>query len=184
MLRPTIILGLVGLISLRCLAQSDPSSPQNKPSVPQIAEGASNTFYQLSFVVKEVENERVINTRSYSMIVHGTERSSIRAGEKVPFSSTSGTTSQWQQIDVGVNIDCRQLEVTGNRASLDLKAEISSVMESSKTDSPPPSLPIIRNNQWESKVVVPVKQPSVLFSSDDPASKRTMRLELTVTPIR
>jgi hypothetical protein len=182
MLRSMIIVGLVGLIGLPCLAQSGSSSPENKPS-PQSAERASKTFYQLSFVIKEVENERVINTRSYSMIVQGMEQSSIRAGEKVPFSSTSGANTEWQQINVGVNIDCKQLEVTGNRASLDIKAEISSVMESSKADSPPPSLPIIRNNQWESKVVVPVKQASVLFSSDDTASKRTMRLELTVTPI-
>ena len=190
MLRSMIILGLAGLIGLPCLAQNDSTNPpQNRPAASQNAEGASKTFYQLSFVVKEVENERVINTRAYSMIVHGTERSSIRAGEKVPFSSTSGTNAPWQQIDVGVNIDCRQLEVTGDRASLDIKAEISSVMESSKEDSskadgPPASLPIIRNNQWESKVLVPLKQPSVIFSSDDPASKRTMRLELTVAPIR
>ena len=184
MLRSTIILGLVGLISLPCLGQSGSSSPENKSSAPQSAEGALKTFYELSFVIKEVENQRVINARSYSIIVQGMERSSIRAGEKVPFSSTSGANSKWEQINVGVNIDCRQLEITGNRASLDIKAEISSVMESSRTDGPPASLPIIRNNQWESKVVVPVKQPSVLFSSDDPASKRTMRLELTVTPIR
>lgn len=184
MLRSMMILGLVGLISLPCLAQGNSISPENKPSSPQSADGASKAFYQLTFVVKEVENERVINTRSYSMIVHGMERSSIRAGEKVPFSSTSGANTKWEQIDVGVNIDCKQLEVAGNRASLDIRTEISSVMESGKTDSPPPSLPIIRNNQWESKVVVPVKQPSVLFSSDDPASKRTMLLELTVTPIR
>lgn len=184
MLRSTIILGLVGLISLPCLAQIGPSSPENKPLAQQTVEGAPKTFYQLSFVVQELENERVINTRSYSMIVHGTERSSIRAGEKVPFSSTSGANTRWEQIDVGVNIDCRQLEVTGNRVSLDVKAEISSVMENSKADSPPPSLPIIRNNQWESQVIVPIKQTSVLFSSDDPASKSTMRLQLTVTPIK
>ncbi|MBV9158024.1 MAG: hypothetical protein JO097_17295 [Acidobacteriaceae bacterium] len=138
------------------------------------------TFYQLVFVVQEVENERVINTRSYSMIVHGTERSSIRAGQKVPFSTTSGTSTQWQQIDIGVNIDCRKLEVIRNKASVDIKAEISSLMENSKPDNP---VPMIRQNQWESTVEVPLKQPSILFSSDDPASKRSMRLQLTVTPI-
>ena len=61
-----------------------------------------------------------------------------------------------------------KLEVTGDRVSLDIKAEISSVMETNKGDGPPPSLPIIRNNQWESTVILPLKQPSVLFSSDIP----------------
>ena len=185
MLRSTVILVLAGLVSLPCLAQSDPGSPENKLSAPQGAEGAaSKTFYQLSFVVQEMENERVINSRSYSMIVHGTEQSSIRAGEKVPFSSISGANTQWQQINVGVEIDCQHLEISENKVSLDIKAEISSVMETNKADGPPPSLPIIRNNQWGSKVSVPLRQPSIIFSSDDPASKRTMRLQLTVTPIR
>ena len=180
----TVTLTLAAVTSLLCLAQTNPSSSERKPSASQTAESALKTFYQLAFVVQELENERVINSRSYSMIVRDMERSSIRAGEKVPFSSTSGANSQWQQIEVGVNIDCRKLEVTGDRVSLDIKAEISSVMETSKADGPQSSLPIIRNNQWESNVVLPLKQPSVLFSSDDPASKRTMRVQLTVTPIR
>ena len=178
------MLTLAAVTSLPCLAQSNPNSSDKKPPASQTAESALKTFYQLAFVVQELENERVINSRSYSMIVRDMERSSIRAGEKVPFSATSGPSTQWQQIDVGVNIDCRKLEVTGDRVSLDIKAEISSVMETNKGDGPPPSLPIIRNNQWESNVVLPLKQPSVLFSSDDPASKRTMRVQLTVTPIR
>jgi hypothetical protein len=45
------------------------------------------------------------------MIMSEAEQSSIRAGEKVPFSSTSGPNTQWQQIDVGVNI---KLSQTGN----------------------------------------------------------------------
>jgi hypothetical protein len=79
-----------------------------KPAAPQTAASA---FYHLNFVVQELANERVINSRSYSMIMSEAEQSSIRAGEKVPFSSTSGPNTQWQQIDVGVNI---KLSQTGN----------------------------------------------------------------------
>jgi hypothetical protein len=32
-------------------------------------------------------------------------------------------------------------------------------------------------------VIVPLKKPTVVFSSDDVASKRQMQLELTATPI-
>lgn len=150
---------------------------------PDRIEWVEAVFFQLHFVVEKVENEHVINSRSYSMIMSEMETGSIRAGEKVPFSSTSGASTQWQQIDVGVNIDCNGLQITANGAALNVKADISSVMESKGANSPPGSIPIIRNNQWQSRVVLPLKQPSVLFSSDDPASKRTMQLKLTITPI-
>ncbi len=184
MLRSMMVLGLAGLMSLTCLAQSDASVSEKKSTAPQTVASALKQFYRLDFVVQELENERVINSRSYSMIMCDMEQSSIRAGEKVPFSSTSGAKTEWQQINVGVNIDCRKLEATASGVSLNVNAEISSVMESHGANSQPASLPIIRNNQWGSRVTLPARQPSVLFSSDDPVSKRTMQLKLTVTPIR
>lgn len=180
MLRSIVVIGLAGLMSLTCLAQSDASASNGKSS--QTESNGSKPFFQLHFVVEEVENEHVINSRSYSMIMSEMEASEIRAGEKVPFSS--GASTQWQQINVGVDIDCKGLQITANGAALNVKADISSVVESKGANSPPGSLPIIRNNQWQSRVVLPLKQPSVLFSSDDPASKRTMQLKLTITPIR
>lgn len=184
MFRLVMVVSLAGLISLPCLSQTGGSGSE-KPATVQQAENLPKKFYQLSFVVQELENERVINSRSYSVIMSNDKPgSSIRAGEKVPFSSTSGTSTQWQQIDVGVNIDCSRLEELGNAVSLSVKASMSSVMEAHGENSPPSSLPIIRNNQWESSVVLPLKQPTILFASDDPASKRKMQLQLTVTTIR
>jgi len=180
-----MMLGFAGLLSLKCPAQSDRNTPDKPPSSAQTAEGLPKNFYQLNFVVRELEDEHVINSRSYSIILRtGAERSSIRAGQKVPYSSSSGVSTQWQQIDVGVNIDCQKLEELGDQVALDIKAEISSVMESHGEASPPPSVPIIRNNRWESTVLLKVKQPTILFSADDPASKRKMQLLLTVTPLR
>jgi hypothetical protein len=184
MLRSMIVLGLAGLMSLTCFAQSDASASGKTSASPQKSESVPKRSYHLSFVVQELENERVVNSRSYSTIMLETEQSSIRAGERIPFPSTSGADAQWQQMEVGVNIDCRKLEAMATGVSLDIKAEISSVVESHGANSPPASLPIVRNNQWQSTVVLPLNQPSVLFSSDDPASKRKMQLQLTVTPIR
>jgi hypothetical protein len=44
-------------------------------------------------------------------------------------------------------------------------------------------MPTIRQNRWVSTVAVPLKKPTVIFSSDDLTSKRQMQLELTATPI-
>lgn len=180
MLKLMMMASLAGLTSLTCLPQTSATTPE-KPTSAQLAQGAKN-FYQLSFVVREVEGERVINSRSYSMITRtDKQRSSIRAGEKVPFASVTGGTTQWQQINVGVNIDCRELEETGDRLSLYISADISSMMEGQEQNGSTSSTPIIRSNQWDSMVTVPLKQPTILFSSDDPASKRKMQLQLTAT---
>jgi hypothetical protein len=180
MLKAMKLIGLAGWIALTCLGQNS-GSP-----APAATEKPPKHFYQARFGVQEVENERVINSRSYSMILSsgGYERSSIRAGQKVPFSTTSGTTTQWQQVDVGVYIDCSALEERGEEVVLKVSANISSIMEVPSDSRPPPSTPIIRDNRWESTVMLPLKQPTIIFVSDDPASKRKMQLQLTVTPIR
>lgn len=141
------------------------------------------TFYQLTFVVKEVDGDRVINTRTYytSASTHSGPPSSIRAGEKVPFASGEGNTTMWQQIDVGVAIDCRELEVIGDRLSLRVIATVDSVATREEKNT---HQPVIRNNRWEAPVIVPLKQPTVIFSSDDPFSTQKIQLQLTVNPWR
>ena len=177
------MLGLAGLLALQCPAQKNGTTPGKEPST-QTADAVPKKFYQLNFMVQELESERVINSRQYSMILRGGEElGSIRSGQRVPYSSKSGANTEWQQISVGVNIDCRKLEELDGQVSLRIVADISSVIEIHGEAAPPPSVPIIRNNRWESTVLIPVKKPTVLFSSDDPASKRKMQLQLTVTPI-
>jgi hypothetical protein len=113
------------------------------------------------------------------------DTASIRAGSKVPF-AVGGQTSQFQYIDVGVNIDCRYIRELQRDLSISVSADISSVPSESAaptaTGAAPP-MPIVRQNRWSSLVIVPLRKPTLIFSSDDVASKRQMQLELTATPI-
>jgi hypothetical protein len=43
---------------------------------------------------------------------------------------------------------------------------------------------LLRQNRWRSDVLVPLRKPTVIFSSDDPTSTHKMQVELTATPIR
>lgn len=185
MLRTMMLLALAGLLSLQCPAQNNGNTSDKQAA--QTAESIPKKFYQLNFVVRELENEHVINSRSYSMSRRAdTERTSIRTGEKVPYSysSTSGSSTPWQQINVGVNLDCDKLEEIGDQVALTILAEISSVVDTNGEASAPLSMPVIRTNRWQSTVPLHLNQQTVLFSADDPASKRKMQLLLTVTPIR
>ncbi len=154
---PALLLG-VTLLAGSCLAQTPEPSK----------------FYKLDFVVKEVEANKVLNSRAYSMTV-STEKTSppdsIRAGSKVP----SGNGSNY--IEVGVNIDCRAIREVDNELTMLLTVEVSSV-------PPESSNPVIRQNKWSSSVSVMVKKPTVVFSSDDLTSKHQLQLELTATPIK
>lgn len=137
--------------------------------------------YQLTFVVKEMDGDRIVHSRTYSTgaITHG--QSAIRAGEKVPYvSSGEGSSTVWQQIDVGVAIDCRELELIGDRLSVRVAATVDSIAPGEDKNS---RQPIIRNNRWDASVIVPLKQPTVIFSSDDPFSTQKVQLQVTVTPL-
>ncbi len=80
---------------------------------------------------------------------------------------------------MGVNIDCRSIKGVQRDLALNVSVDISSMIQEPTT----PGYPVIRQNKWTSNVIVPVKKPTVLFSSDDATTKRQMQLELTATPI-
>jgi hypothetical protein len=148
-------------------------------------------FYKLEFVVKEVEGGKVLNARTYTTTVSDNPRDSqaqLRAGGRVPYQTTTTTGDKtlqsYQYFDIGVNIDCRAVKQVESGLSLYVSANISSV----PTDAVVPAAastapPTVRQNTWSSVTIVPLKKPTVIFSSDDPASKRQMQLELTATPI-
>jgi hypothetical protein len=144
-------------------------------------------FYKLDFIVKEVEGTKTLNSRSYSMVAAlGNTHSSIRAGSRVPFASggkkaDAGTyaTAQYQNFDVGVNIDTNGFKEVQSRLTFSITAEISSV---AKGDPDIPS-PIVRQNKWSSTVIVPFKKSTVLFSSDNVDSKSQLELEVIATPL-
>ena len=159
-----LILCLAGV----CAAQETKSSPP--PS----------RYYKLDFSVKETEGGRVVNARSYSLSIvtppeGGNLNGGVRTGEKIPFQTPTGP----QQLDVGVNIDCSRAKEVGDRLGLNISAEISSVAESAEKTP----LPVVRQTRMNTFVLVPLKKPTLIFSSDEPFSKGNLQIELTATPI-
>ncbi len=152
-----------------------------------LAEDAAPTkFYKLDFVVKEVEGAKLLNARTYSVVVSTKSAAPfasvvIRTGSKVPVPTQSAAPSTYNYLDVGVNIDCHEVREMQNGLSLQVEAEISSVLQESAAPYATP--PTVRQNKWSSTVIVPLKKPTMVFSSDDATSKHQMQLELTATPI-
>ncbi len=143
-------------------------------------------FYKLEFVVKEVDGGKVLNARSYWLTVAATgERgpASIRAGTRVPIQSAAQPGVVQQYVDVGVNLDCRSIAETERGLTLEVAADISSLPAEPAPTGATGAPPTVRQNRWNSWVFVPLKKPTLIFSSDDVASKRQLQLELTATPL-
>lgn len=150
-----------------------------QPATPQSEAKPEPKFFTLNFVVREVEGGKPLNTRAFAMTVASIPGNQmIRAGAKVPV-STGGTSFQF--YDLGVNIDCRAVREVGSSLMMNVSAEVSSLVL--PTDGAL-SQPTVRQNRWNSEAVIPLKKPTVIFSSDDLASKRTLQLEVTATPIQ
>jgi hypothetical protein len=141
--------------------------------------------FQLTFVARELdESGKVVNSRKFdTMVTTGWKgaSSSIRNGMKTPVpSGGNGAIPQFQYVDIGANFDVsRPRIVKSNRLAMQVTAEISNADQPNEKGGPPS----IRQNRWAGDVEVPIGGRKVIFSSDDLSSKKTMQIELIVTPV-
>jgi hypothetical protein len=176
MLTRTLILTVI--VATTCLGQNEPAKAGAPATEPK--------YFHLDFVVKELEGGKTVNARAYAMTVStDRERTSVRTGNRVPVPSGprsgpgSPANTQFTFVDVGTNIDCWNTKEVQGQLTLMVAAEVSSAAE-----TPDAPAPVIRQVKWNAPVIVPLGKPTVIFSSDDPSSKRQMQLELTARPIK
>lgn len=142
-------------------------------------------YFQLEFVVQELDSEgKPVNSRSYSCMV-STEpsetRDSVRAGSRVPIPSGGGPTS-YQYMDIGIDFDLRNTHELNGKLATVIVGNVSSL--ASPAGLSQPSTPVVRQNRWESPVLLPLNKATVVFRSDSLDSKGSMQLVMTATPIQ
>lgn len=149
-------------------------------------------FYHLKLVVQELDADgKVTNSRSYFTTVNTDKDSganSIRAESHVPvgtgvFSagSPSNVETQFQYINVGTKFDIRHVHELGRQLSLHVQADISSEGDAAVIGNN--KEPVIRHNQWEASVLIPIGRPTIVFTSDSLDSQGAMQVVATATPI-
>lgn len=150
-------------------------------------------FYHLDFVVQEMGADgKPTNSRTYTSTVstgphdRGT---SIRTGSRIPVPTGASSSAanevlvntQFQYVDVGVNIDARNARDMGRQLSIDLVADVSSVAPTADARI---HQPVIRQNKWQAIVLIPIGKSTVVFTSDSLDSKGSMQVVATVTPLQ
>jgi hypothetical protein len=186
-MRKILMLCLAALITLSSahslFAQEDKPGEAASPAK-SAAPAQESHFYHLEFVVKEIGPDgKVVNSRSYTTMCASNRSGrsgSIRTGSRMPI--YTGDRSQIQYIDLGINLDIQHVTPIGSDLAMDINVEVSGAAESQATDTHP--TPIIRQNRWESAVLLSLGRPTIIFSSDDLSSKGKVQVELTVTPIK
>lgn len=159
----------------------------------QAAPKPPDHYYKLNLTVEQLNDAgRVQNSRVYVMtIASGNDlkpgqmgsipEQQIRTGARVPVATgTGGGSTQWQYVDVGVDFDVRHVSETGGELAFELVADVSSI---APTPSTLVNAPVIRQNKWDSTVVIAVGKPTLVFSADDLDDKGRMQVEVTATPV-
>lgn len=161
------------------VVQAQESKPAPAEARPAQAQAQDNHFYRLEFVVKELDGNKVIDSRSYTASIGSASRelsTSIRVGSKVPM-------YEGAIYDTGVNIDIGKTQELPGRLSLYVVAEMNSIQRLD-AENVSKTAPVIRKNRWSATVAVPLGKPTTIFSSDDAVGTHKIQIELTATPIR
>ncbi len=133
-------------------------------------------FYKLNFVVKDMEDGKVVTSREYFVDVSTDQgpRAQIRGKSNVTVGIPGNTRSE----NIGTDIDCAHVRQYGDDLAFDLVADVTSLLGENEQH------PITRDNRWSAQVLIPLKKPTVVVSSDDNTTKRVMQIEVTATPLR
>ena len=194
MKKSVILLAVMTLMALPVGIRAQNAAPETAR-----AENAkpADHFYKLNLTVQETnEAGKVVNGRTFVATIETSPgfSQSIRTGDKVPIETSA---NQYSYLDLGVDFDIALVKEIGNSISFRLTANVSSYAnpmrasnggaEPSNGGSQPSSdaanRPVIRQNRWDSGVLIPVGKPTVVFSADDLQGKGKMQVEVTATRI-
>jgi len=176
MLKKTVVTSALILILLMghglCKALA-----QGSNSTKATSEATTVNAYRLDFSVNEIDDGKKINTRQYSMNVNADDANEVKIGTKVPVDTKQG---EFQYIDVGTNIWCR-IEERANGIPLSVRAEISNFATPNDGQQ---ARPVLRQLSIKASTVAQLGKPMIVGSVDDPNSKRSFQLEVTVTKLK
>jgi len=187
------LVALLAFVTLPCLAfaqeKGEPGAGaevvkpgEKNPAVFNVTT-AQPRYYRLDFVLRETEEGKTLNQRAFTINVrsepadtHGYSNWwTLRAGNRIPVPDGKGT---FNYIDVGVDIDIGAKESDSGALQLEVTSNISSIAADAEKGSAAP----IRQMKVRAAVLAPIGKPTVVFTTDDPASRH--QFELQVTPTR
>ncbi len=177
-MRRFVLITLVPLLAAAALAQETAKPARNDFSW-------ARSPYRLDFAIKELDDGKVINSRSYSMVMQSAEErgrsyGSVKAGSKVPIVTTNKegqpTTTY---MDVGVEINSQLYVLENGNLLLGANTEISSLAGAQTMTNP-----ILRAIHSNTTSEITAGKPAQIAIVDDPTSNHRFQIEVTATKLR
>jgi hypothetical protein len=148
---------------------------------------APQHYYRLNLVVEDLDGAgKVVNARTFVTTATTTTgyTQEIRTGSKIPIPIGGGNSPVWEYMDVGVNFDVRDVKESGEKLGFRLGADISSLAsQPAAQETGVPGRPVVRQNKWDSTVLIPIGKATVVYSADDLDSKGKMQVEVTAVRV-
>ena len=175
------------LVFATTLSLAQETKPAPAPQNPEFSWAKSP--YRLDFVIKEMDESKIINSRSYSMIVEASDRLGrgkgvVKSGNRVPVATgTKDGNTQIQYIDVGANIDAQLFAFDNSNLILNCSFEMSAIATNESATQGLPD-PAIRQMRAEVSAEVFPGKANQVASLDDTVSKHRFVVEVTPTKLK
>jgi len=186
-MRRRVFEGVVLALMVACLPQfakpvvSQQEDKSGKASAATASQPRPSDAFRVEYSVREMEDGKRINSRTYKLLVQKDDWARIRVGSRVPY--LAGV-NQIQYSDVGISIDCRVLEQRDNDVTLRSLFDSSSLAREERVVGQGISNPVFRKVSAESAAAIPFGKPTVINVVDDVASSRQYEIEVTVTKVK
>jgi hypothetical protein len=165
-------------LDTRALERSNTLAAAQAKSLNKAKLSDEANFYKLDFVLRELEDGKVVNVRNYSVMARSGEWQQLRVSNSVPTTTESKKADKTEAI--GLSMNCRIIPGADGTAMLDTKADISSMADRGTMFASNPAPPV-RHVQMNSSAPVTLGKPILLSGVDELSSKRRFELEVTVT---
>lgn len=142
--------------------------------------------YKLDYVFSEMQDNKRLNARSYTVIVRLLEKGLIKIGSRVPIitgSAKEGGT-QIQYLDIGMSLECRVGAESDSGIDLMTNVDTSTLVTTGQTQENRTGDPVIRQVKYQENNTVPLGKQTLLGSADEVDGTRRLQIEVTVTKVR
>jgi hypothetical protein len=160
---------------------SDNSASEKKDKMP-------TGTYRVEFRITELEGEKKLNSRAYSVLLTGSAKSRLHAGTRVPIPSgdPSKGATQFQYFDVGENLECSSFSETERTIGLRFDIEFTNFAFPEQPDAAQNATwkTIVRQFHAETTSKLDFGKPTIISVLDDPSSKRTFQVEVTAARVK
>jgi hypothetical protein len=177
-----VILAVLGFLSLAVAQEAPKEQAKEAPKASGTGESKPLGAYKLDFVLRELVDSKLVNTRSYSMIMDdGYHNAGIKIGSRVPVASDKGI----NYLDIGTNIRCNHITGESPWILLDCAVEVSSFsLPEQKAIAGENAPPVLNQMRADIPAVVLEGKQTVISVIDDPSSTKRYEIAVTATKLK